>query len=100
MKLFSWVGLFVFFMVFCSPSASDAFSRRSSHSEVAHTTPVAPNSANTRENTSQITRLDVSSQAVPEPPVLWFMSLGIGLLAGGMMVRRLCRAESLHHDQG
>lgn len=99
MKLFSWVGLFVLFMVLYSSTTSDAFSRRSSHSEVAHTTPLPANPANARENKSQITTLDVSPQAVPEPPVLWLTMLGVGLLAGGMLVGQVRRPASVHDDQ-
>jgi len=62
------------------PTTSEAFSRRSSGSEVAPlqsvTTPV-----NTTSN-------NVSAQAVPEPPVLMLMSIGLGVFGLGFTLLR------------
>jgi len=62
------------------PTTSDAFSRRSSGSEVAPiqatTTPVNTNTNN------------VSAQSVPEPPVVMLMSIGLGLFGVGYAMIR------------
>src|SRR6185503_14363461 len=50
------------------PATSEAFSRRSQNSEVAPTQAAAP-----------IQKDNVSAQAVPEPPVLLLMSIGLGM---------------------
>jgi hypothetical protein len=61
------------------PTTSDAFSRRSSGSEVAPlqsvTTPVT-------------TTNNVSAQSVPEPPVLLLMSIGVGVFASAYAMKR------------
>jgi hypothetical protein len=60
------------------PATSDAFSRRSSGSEVG---PVnAPVQASNYTNGS--------AQAVPEPPVLLLMSVGVGIFGLGYAVQR------------
>jgi len=60
------------------PATSDAFSRRSSNSEVG---PVnAPVQASNYTNGS--------AQAVPEPPVLLLMSVGVGIFGLGYAVQR------------
>jgi hypothetical protein len=68
MKTFIYGLLFVFLTLLSWPTTSDAFSRRSSGSEVAPmqaaTTPVT-------------TANNVSAQSVPEPPVLLLMSIGL-----------------------
>jgi len=70
MKTFIYGLLFVFLTLLSWPTTSDAFSRRSSGSEVAPmqaaTTPVT-------------TANNVSAQSVPEPPVLLLMSIGLGV---------------------
>jgi hypothetical protein len=72
-------------MLLSLPGVSDAFSRRTSHSEVAHT---APLHTTTTDQSPGKTSSDISAQAVPEPPMLWLMTLGIGLLGIGMSLRR------------
>jgi len=90
MRLLSGFSLFAFLMIIAFPVNADAFSRRSSHSEVAPQT--VPLKA-TQTNTSQTNTLDVSPQAVPEPPVVLLMGLGFGLLALGTMVMRYRRTD-------
>jgi len=53
------------------PATSEAFSRRSHNSEVAPT----------QAGTAPIQKDNVSAQAVPEPPVLLLMSIGLGMFA-------------------
>ena len=80
MKLISSIILSAVFMVLSFPVTSDAFSRRSHHSEMGpQTAPL---------NTSQTIRDDVSARAVPEPPALLLMSIGVGLMAVGAMLKR------------
>ena len=55
------------------PTTSDAFSRRSSGSDFA------PNQL----VTTPVTTSTTDAQAVPEPPVLLLMTLGLGLFALG-----------------
>lgn len=96
MRLVSCFGMFLFVMVISLPVTSDAFSRRSSHSEVTQpvSTPLRTSQTNTTQsNITQTNRLDASSQAVPEPPVLWLMSLGLGLLILGAIFRQLRRSQ-------
>ena len=79
MRLIPGISLLILFMFISFPGTSDAFSRRSHHSEMG------PQSA---PLTSQTIRDDVSPQAVPEPPALLLMSIGVGLLAVGVMFKR------------
>jgi hypothetical protein len=51
------------------PATSEAFSRRSHNSEVAPT----------QAASAPIQKDNVSAQAVPEPPVLLLMSIGLGM---------------------
>ena len=78
MKTFIYGLLFVFLTLLSWPTTSDAFSRRSSGSEVAPmqaaTTPVT-------------TANNVSAQSVSEPPVLFLMSIGVGIFGVGYAMR-------------
>ena len=86
MKALSGISLYILFVLIAFPATSDAFSRRSHHSEVGpQTAPL---------NSSQTITSDVSAQAVPEPPALLLMSIGVGLFAGGAMLRRFRRPDS------
>jgi hypothetical protein len=58
------------------PMSADAFSRRSHSSEVAKSQAITPSNNQTTG--------DVSAQAVPEPPVLLLMSIGIAVFALGV----------------
>jgi hypothetical protein len=96
MKFLSYFSLVLLLMLISFPVSSDAFSRRSSHSEVAQpaTTSLRTSQTNTSQtNITQANGLNASSQAVPEPPVLWLMSLGVGLLVLGAMFRQVCRSQ-------
>jgi len=70
MRTFIYSSVFLFLVLLSLPTTSEAFSRRSSGSEVAPmqaaTTPVT-------------TANNVSAQSVPEPPVLLLMSIGLGV---------------------
>ena len=75
MKTLMYSSVLVLLALLSLPTTSEAFSRRSSGSEVAPTqavtTPVNANTSN------------VSAQSVPEPPVLLLMSIGLGVFALG-----------------
>lgn len=86
MKLLSSFSLVMLLTIISFPVTSDAFSRRSSHSEVA--SPVSTPLKASHTNIAETTRVDASAAAVPEPPVLWLMSLGVGLVVLGAMFRR------------
>jgi hypothetical protein len=77
MKTLIYGSVLVLLTLLSLPTTSEAFSRRSSGSEVAPmqaaTTPVT-----TRTN---------DAQAVPEPPVVLLMSVGVGLFALGSAIR-------------
>ena len=80
MKPYIYASLIVLLTVMSLPATSEAFSRRSSSSEVSqsqvvtrHSKPVNPSS-------------DVSAQAVPEPPVLLLLSIGLGVFALGYAI--------------
>jgi hypothetical protein len=80
MKAMVYGTLLVLLALLSLPTTSDAFSRRSSGSEVAPfqatTSPV-----NTTTN-------NVSAQSVPEPPILLLMSIGLGVFASAYAVKR------------
>ena len=77
MKISSY-SLLLLLTVLSLPTTSDAFSRRSSGSEVGPTQAL----------TSPVTTTNnVSAQSVPEPPVLLLMSIGIRAFAFFSAVR-------------
>ena len=80
MRTFIYSSVFLFLVLLSLPTTSEAFSRRSSGSEVAGlqgtTAPVNGTSTNG------------SAQAVPEPPVLMLMSIGLGVFGLGFALFR------------
>jgi hypothetical protein len=91
MKLLSYCSLLMLLMLISLPVDADAFSRRSHHSESA---PQSAPLRTTQLTTSQTNTLDASPQAVPEPPVLWLMTIGVGMLAIGAVMRRFRGSRS------
>jgi hypothetical protein len=77
MKTLIYGSVLVLLTLLSLPSTSDAFSRRSSGSEVA------PFQATTAPTTTRTN----DAQAVPEPPVVLLMSVGLGLFALGYAIR-------------
>jgi hypothetical protein len=83
MKQVTYFGLVVLVTLLFLPPTADAFSRRSHGSEVNQSQAVTvPLRADTIETS------DVSPKAVPEPPVLLLMSIGLGAFALGSMIMR------------
>jgi hypothetical protein len=80
MKTLIYCSLIMLLTLLSLPTTSDAFSRRSGGSEIgptqAVTTPVNTQTSN------------VSSQSVPEPPVLMLMSIGLGVFGLGFALLR------------
>ena len=87
MKSLIYGFLFVFLALLSVPTTADAFSRRSHGSEVTQGQTVTAPKTTTTENGG------VSPTAVPEPPVLLLMSLGIGLFALGSAIMGLRKAS-------
>jgi len=79
MKILTYCGVFVLLALISFPVTADAFSRRHDSSELV-------------QNPGQSAPLDqtrnVSPQAVPEPPALLLMGIGIGLFAIYSMIKR------------
>jgi hypothetical protein len=83
MKTLIRSSLFFVLTVLTLPTTSDAFSRRSHHSEVSQNQTVT-----TSLKTSTTENGNVSAQAVPEPPALLLMSVGVGLFGIAYVVTR------------
>jgi hypothetical protein len=84
MKALIYCSVLVLLALLFLPTTSDAFGRRSHGSEVAPvTTPLR--AATTDTNGTNGT--NGSAAAVPEPPVLLLMTIGLGLFAVGYAVR-------------
>jgi hypothetical protein len=76
MKTLIYGSVLVLLALLSFPTTSDAFSRRSSGSEVA-----------AFQATTAPTTGTNNAQAVPEPPVVLLMSVGLGLFALGYAIR-------------
>jgi hypothetical protein len=75
MKILTCCSVFVLLTLISFPITADAFSRRHSSSELEQ------NHFQSVPHNSQNQTLDISPQAVPEPPVLLLMGIGMGLFA-------------------
>jgi hypothetical protein len=83
MKILACCGVFVLLTLLAFPMTAEAFSRRVHSSEVAHT----PVQSTPHDNKTEST--NGTPQAVPEPPVLLLVGIGIGLFAIYSMTKRL-----------
>ena len=83
MKVLIYCSVFVLLALMSFPITAEAFSRRSHHSDFSQSQAV----------TAPLNTQDVSAQAVPEPPVLLLISIGIGVLA-------LCSVVKRFYEQG
>lgn len=89
MKTQTYCGLVVLAAFLSLPTASDAFSRRSHHSEATQSQSVTvPLRVDTTESGG------VSPTAVPEPPVLLLMTIGLGVFALCSAIRKFRRGYS------
>jgi hypothetical protein len=82
MKALTYGSLLVMLTVLSWPTTSEAFSRRSHHSELAQSQTFTSSNTSTTENGN------VSAQAVPEPPVLLLMTVALGLLGLSAAIKR------------
>jgi hypothetical protein len=81
MKILTYCSIALLLALIAFPITAEAFSRRTHSSEVAQRQVQAPRDGNTQTQ-------DVSPQAVPEPPALLLMGIGIGLFAIFSMIKR------------
>jgi hypothetical protein len=70
MKILTYCGVVLLLILISFPITAEAFSRRTHSSEVAQNSITVP-----------VDRQTISPQAVPEPPALLLMGVGIGLFA-------------------
>ncbi len=90
MKLSTYCSLFVLLTLLALPMTADAFSRRTHHSE-AGSSHVTTLSSSTEPS-------EISPEAVPEPPALLLMGMGLGLFAVGSALARF-RGRAASHDK-
>lgn len=82
MKTLSYASLLLLLTVLAIPATSDAFSRRSHHSEVG------PTQATTGPLNKSTTNTTNDAQSVPEPPILFLMSIGLGMFGLAYALKR------------
>jgi len=91
MKILTYCSVFALAALISFPISADAFSRRAQSSEVAQHQVQLPRDGMTQPQ-------NVSPQAVPEPPVLLLMGIGIGLFAIFSMIKRF-RGQAASRDK-
>ena len=92
MRILIYCCVLVILTLISSPITAEAFSRRTHHSEIGPSQP-GPSQAGQHHGESgtpggNIQTLNRTPQAVPEPPVLLLMGIGIGFFAIGSMIVR------------
>lgn len=80
MKRLIYGSALVLAVLLSLPATSDAWSRRSGSTELGPQSVTAPVQNTTLQNTT-------SAQAVPEPPVLLLMSIGVGVFGLGYAIQ-------------
>ena len=94
MKILTYFGVFVLLTLMSFPVTAEAFSRRTHSSEVAQNqghpsrSGRVQNPGQSAPNNGQSQTLDITPQAVPEPPALLLLSIGIGLFAVYSIIKR------------
>jgi len=81
MKILTYCSVFVLLSLLSFPITAEAFSRGADNTEVTQHRVHVPRDGNTQTQ-------NISPQAVPEPPVLLLMGIGIGLFAIFLMIKR------------
>ena len=91
MKIFTYCSVFILLALIAFPITAEAFSRRTQSPEVAQHQVQAPHDGKTQPQ-------NISPQAVPEPPALLLMGIGIGLFAIFSMIKRF-RGQAASRDK-
>ena len=86
MKILTYCSVFVLLALISFPITADAFSRRHHSSELG--SGGVQNPGQSAPNNGQSQTLDITPQAVPEPPALLLLSIGIGLFAVYSIIKR------------
>lgn len=98
MKILTYCSIGLLLALIAFPITAEAFSRRTHSSEVAQRQVPAPRAGNTQTQDGNTQTQDVSPQAVPEPPALLLMGIGIGLFAIFSMIKRF-RGQAASRDK-
>jgi PEP-CTERM motif len=105
MKILTYCSIGLLLALIAFPITAEAFSRRTHSSEVAQRQVPAPRDGNTQKHDGNTQKhdgntqtQDVSPQAVPEPPALLLMGIGIGLFAIFSMIKRF-RGQAASRDK-
>lgn len=98
MKILTYCSIGLLLALIAFPITAEAFSRRTHSSEVAQRQVPAPRDGNTQKQDGNTQTQDVSPQAVPEPPALLLMGIGIGLFAIFSMIKRF-RGQAASRDK-
>ena len=91
MKILTYFSVFVLLALIAFPITAEAFSRRTHSSEVTQPQVQVSRDSNTQTQ-------NVSPQAVPEPPALMLIGIGIGLFAVFSMIKRF-RGQAASRDK-
>ena len=92
MKILIYCSVFILLTVMSLPITAEAFSRRTHHSEAG------PSQATSFDQKNPTQSSDISPQAVPEPPVLLYMGIGLGLFAISSVILRF-RGQDASRDK-
>lgn len=100
MKILTYCGVFVLLTLISFPVTAEAFSRRTHSSEVAQNqghpsrSGRVQNPGQSAPHNDQSQTLDITPQAVPEPPAILLMGIGIGLFAVYSIIKRFRGQDS------
>lgn len=92
MKTLTYCSVFVLVALLSFPLTAEAFSRGADNTPVTHHRVQAPPDGKTETQ-------NISPQAVPEPPVLLLMGIGIGLSAIFLIIKRF-REHAVSRERG
>jgi hypothetical protein len=84
--ILTYCNVFVLLTLISSPSTAEAFSKRPDRSEVGQPHAQVLQAQASREGKTDTPT--VSPQAVPEPPTLWLLGIGISLFAIIPLIKR------------